>query len=182
MPIQLVVAGIALVLLIALFLVRLILWWRINRNPDAYMLHIEESLAIARSPDVVFAFLADVRNDMVLSPRVVAAELTSPGPPRVGTTYRETVRLGPAIQTTMECIITDYVFPHHLGASCQYAGRTLLGGYRVAPHSAGCVVTAISGTRHTTASLLFAPLTKLLIRRECQAALQRLRTTVESSM
>lgn len=181
MPIQLVVAGVALILLIALALTRLILWVLIARNPDAFMLHVEESLAIACPPEAAFTFLADVRNDRFLSPRVVAVELTSPGSLRIGTTYRETVRLGPAIKTTMECTITDYDFPHHLGESCQYAGRTLLGGYRVAPHSAGCVVTSLSGVRYTAASLLFAPLTKSMIRRECRTALHRLQIALESS-
>ncbi len=180
MPIQLVVASVSLVLLIMLFLARLILWWRISRNPDAYWLNIEESIAIARRTEEVFDFLADIRNDMVLSHRVVAVEITTPGPIRVGTTYRQIVRLGPAIQTTIECTITDYISPQHIGTSCQYAGRTLRGGYRVAPQSAGCVVTTISETQHTTASLLFAPLTKLLIRRECRGTLHHLRAALES--
>ncbi len=181
MPIQLVVSGVALVFLIALFLTRLILWWRITRNPNAYCLNVEESIAIARPSEEVFNFLADVHNDMVISPRVLAVELVSTGPPRVGTIYRETVCLGPAIQTTMECTITDYVFPQYLGESCQYAGRTLRGGYRVAPYSTGCMVTTISETRHTATSLLLAPLTKALVRREGQAALHRLRAALESA-
>jgi len=180
MPIQLVVAGVALILLIALTLTRLILWFLIARNPSAYMLHIEESRAIARPPEAAFAFLADLGNDTILSPRVTAVELTSPEPLGVGTTYRETIRVGPTTQS-ISCVVTDYEFPHHLGLSCQYTGRTLLGGYRVAPHDAGCVVTTLSEFTHTTASLLFAPLTKSMIRRECRAALHRLQIALESS-
>lgn len=180
MPIQLVVAGVALILLVALMLARLILWFLIARNPSAYMLRIEESLVIARPPETTFAFLADLGNDTILSPRVTAVELTSPEPLTVGTTYRETIRVGPTTQS-ISCLVTDYDPPHHLGLRCQYAGRTLLGGYRVAPHDAGCVVNTFSGFTHTTASLLFAPLTKLMIRRECWAALHRLRSALESS-
>lgn len=146
-------------------------------NLAATMLMVEESLTIARPPEVVFAFLADAHNDTVLSPRVVAVELTSPGPPRRGSTYRETVRVGSAIRA-MECVVTDYDFPHHLGLRCQYEGRPLLGSYRVVPHDDGCTVIASSGTPHTVATAIFAPLVKAMIGRECRATLQRLRAAL----
>ncbi len=149
-------------------------------DPNATILHIEESLQIARTPEGVFAFLADPRNDTILSARVIQVELVSPGPPRVGTTYREKVRIGAAVRT-LACTITDYDAPHHVGLRCDDDGRPLLGGYHVAPDGAGSVVTAISGTPHTITTAIFAPLIKALVRRECRAALHNLREAMTTT-
>lgn len=170
-----------LVVLLAIFgIVLLVVRQSLANDPKATMLHIEESLPIARLPEEVFAFLADPRNDTILSARVIQVELVSLGPPRVGTTYREKVRIGAAVRT-LACTITDYDAPHHVGLRCDDDGRPLLGGYRVAPDGAGSVVTAISGTPHTITTAIFAPLIKALVRRECRAALHNLREAMTTT-
>jgi carbon monoxide dehydrogenase subunit G len=56
-------------------------------------MRIEQSVEIERSPDEIFSFVADPRNDARWAPACEEVQKTSKGPPGVGTTYRQVGRL-----------------------------------------------------------------------------------------
>jgi hypothetical protein len=159
--------------------VQLYLWRKAARDGVWPRWFVEESQVMACTAEEAFAFVGDPRNDVRHAPSVVAVLFDTPGGPRVGTTYRETLRLGPAT-STIKCVITEYDPPRAIGLSCEVGRRSAFGGYRVAPHLAGCVVTALSGTTKRASGVLLAPFTRRLTRRMCRKDLDRIRTIVES--
>lgn len=69
------------------------------------MIHVTGSVDINRVPDQVFAFLADPANAPQWQSELTHSELLTPGPVRVGSQFKETVRfLGRPIE-----LICDYV-------------------------------------------------------------------------
>lgn len=70
----------------------------------------DESIRIARTPGAVFALLADVQ-DWAVGPGspVTTMEKLPPGPTRVGTRWREVVRVARGLSMTMWSEATDVV-------------------------------------------------------------------------
>jgi hypothetical protein len=67
------------------------------------------SIYIDRSPDDVFAFLRDKdKFSQEEGSPVLLLEKTTPGPPGVGTRYREVVQMLPLVQAEILSVITGY--------------------------------------------------------------------------
>jgi len=93
---------------------QLYLWWRTMRDGERPRWMVEVSGVLACTPEEAFALVGDPRNDARYAPQVVAVALDAPGGPREGTTYRETIRIGPTTRT-LGCTITAYDPPHAIG-------------------------------------------------------------------
>jgi hypothetical protein len=99
---------------------------------------------IAQSPARVFAFVSDLDNLPKIQSEVVQSTVLDPGPVRVGTRFKELVKIGPR-HVTAHCVITEYE-PDSLMAfdaiskSIQYHAR-----FVVEPSAEGARVT-IDGT------------------------------------
>src|SRR5947209_7637328 len=59
---------------------------RAYKDDSAPQLHVEDTFQIMRPVDEVFAFMTDVANEPLITPMVIEAVMTSPGPARVGAT------------------------------------------------------------------------------------------------
>jgi uncharacterized protein YndB with AHSA1/START domain len=68
---------------------------------------IRESIEISRSPEDVFAYLDDPSRHGEWRSQIVAAEVETPGPTGVGTTVRQTMRMGKREQV-MSYEITEH--------------------------------------------------------------------------
>jgi hypothetical protein len=77
--------------------------------------HFDLQVTIDRSPSEVFAFLRDkdLHPQDADSP-VLALDKTSPGPPGVGTRYREVVQMMPLVRATIFSEITRFEPPQYL--------------------------------------------------------------------
>lgn len=172
------------IILCALYLlifagVHLYVWWRVARDGERPRWLVEESQVLACTPEDAFAFVGDPRNDVRLSPRVVAVTLDAPGGPHAGATYRETLRFGPGTRTFAGAI-TEYDPPRAIGLRFEIGRRPFFSGYRVAPHPGGCVVTSIVGSTQTAAGIMTGNLGRWLMRRECRKNLARIRAILEA--
>jgi hypothetical protein len=74
------------------------------------------SIEIRKPPEVVFDFLANIQDvhQSDASP-VLALDLITEGPPRLGSRYREVVRMMPFVKGEIISEITIFNFPYALG-------------------------------------------------------------------
>lgn len=79
---------------------------------------LDMSVVIDRPVDQVFAFVRDI-DKQELGDRVVTIEKATPGPPRTGTQYRETIRMPFGRQGDLLMEITRLEAPSHLSVRFQ---------------------------------------------------------------
>jgi hypothetical protein len=73
------------------------------------------SIDIRRSPEVVFEFLANIQEvQRADDSPVLALDLITEGPPRLGSKYREVVRMMPLLKGEIISEITAFDVPHIL--------------------------------------------------------------------
>ena len=78
------------------------------------MTRIEGRTTFARTPEVVFDFLADPRHEPSYNPLIVSAHKVTPGPIGSGTRFVQRVkRLGRVSEVTIDLV--EHHRPHHLG-------------------------------------------------------------------
>ncbi len=157
----------------------LYIWFRMARDGERPRLLVEESGVLACTPEEAFGLVGDPRNDARYTPQVVATALDAPGPIQEGATYHQTIRIGPTTGTFV-CTITAYDPPRAIDMHATFARRPLFGGYRVAPHPDGCVLTSRTGTTRTAAGIMLGPFQGWLLRRECRKNLDRIRAVLEA--
>lgn len=104
-------------------------------------MHFELSVAIARSPSDVFAFLRDkdLYPQQPGSP-VLALDKTTLEPVGVGTRYREVVQMLPLVRGEMLSEITRYEPPRFLEEDFRGAGMRGHLAYEFVPHGDGTVL------------------------------------------
>lgn len=79
-----------------------------ERTRAAFVFEVDESVVIERDVDVVFAYVADFRNDATWRSEVVRMDVASPGAPALGTRTTEVARvLGEDLTTVTEVIRYD---------------------------------------------------------------------------
>lgn len=102
----------------------------------------ELSVFITRPPDEVFAFLRD-KDTYAQKPgsKVLVLEKTTPGPPRVGTRYREVVQMLPFARGEMLSEVTRFEPPTHLEEDFEGAGMRGHLAYEFEPRNGGTLLT-----------------------------------------
>jgi len=99
----------------------------------------QNTITITRTPDEVFAFLADLRNIPKWNYAIERTVPVSPGPPRVGATYRQTRTLPRRGEESLEItafeppsriVIQGQLGPFH--ATTSYLLEPAAGGTRLA--------------------------------------------------
>ena len=90
------------------------------------MTRIEGVLVINRRVEEVFDFVADERNEPCYNPRMLRAEMISPGPIGVGTRFRaETRTMRASAEMTIE--VTGYERPRRLTSSTHLSSMDIHG-------------------------------------------------------
>ena len=97
---------------------------------------LDVDVSIDRPIEQVFAFVRDI-DKQKHGARVLMVEKTTPGPPRVGTQYREGVKMPFGRQGELVLEITKLDPPHHL--SIEFHGPVMHGdiAYTLTPLDAG---------------------------------------------
>ena len=100
------------------------------------MVHIEGDIVINRTPEEVFDFVADERNEPRYNPKMRLAEKISDGPIGLGTRFRaQTVSMGRPVDMVIE--VTSYQRPHRLGITTHMSSMDLHGGLPFDPATDG---------------------------------------------
>ena len=90
------------------------------------MVHIEGEITIARSPEAVFDFVADERNEPRFNPQMLNAEQVTPGPIGLGTRFRaEVTSRGRPVKMVIE--FTDFERPRRLSSSTRTSAMDIRG-------------------------------------------------------
>lgn len=105
-------------------------------------MEIDVAVSIGRPPAVVFAFLADIQDQVGEASRSIVPELekVTAGPTRVGTTWREVVRVAPGLRFTIWSEATAVEPDRRLEET--FAARWMHGSvaYEITPTATGCVL------------------------------------------
>lgn len=106
------------------------------------------SIEIQTPPELVFDFLANIQN--VPQPEdspVLALEMITEGPPRLGSRYREVVRMMPFIKGEIFSEITAFDFPRMLELTWKSSGMHGMDRYELDSRPSG---TILKHTKHTS--------------------------------
>lgn len=106
------------------------------------------SIDIQQPQEVVFEFLANIQD--VKQPEdspVLALDLITEGPPRLGSKYREVVQMMPFVKGEILSEITAFQFPHVLEMSWHGAGMSGFDRYQLDAKQGG---TILKHTKHTS--------------------------------
>jgi len=100
------------------------------------------SIDIRKPPEVVFEFLANIQNVQQSddSP-VLALDLITEGPPRLGSRYREVVRMMPFVKGEILSEITAFEFPRVLEMTWSGPAMSGTDRYELATHQYGTTLT-----------------------------------------
>lgn len=115
--------------------------WDEAGGDEGGVLLFDHSVTIRRSPSDVFALLADVQRYATPPGSPVAAMDKIPaGPTRVGTRWREVIKLGLGMRMTIWSEVTDLEPEQLLGET--WSGGSMRGAltYRIEPAGAGTVL------------------------------------------
>ncbi len=104
------------------------------------MKKLETTITINRPIEEVFAYVTDLRNNIQWMTGVIAAEMTSPGPVKVGATYKFDIKtMGMKMETSGE--VTAYEPPK------KYAWKATSGPF---PMSGGTTFESVEGGTRVT--------------------------------
>jgi hypothetical protein len=111
------------------------------------MIPWSSSVHIQRPPEAVFEFLANIQDvPQAKGSPVLALDLTTPGPPRLGSRYREVVRMLPFFKGEILSEITVFDPPVVLEMSWTAPGMKGMDRYELAAAHGG---TALKHTKNT---------------------------------
>lgn len=103
------------------------------------MTRIEGRTTFARTPEDVFDFLADPRNEPLYNPLIVSARKTTSGPIGPGTRFIQRVkRFGRSSEVTIDLV--EHHRPHHLGWHIRSGGMDVHGHEELTAHDGGTQV------------------------------------------
>lgn len=100
------------------------------------MFSLEDTITIARSPQDVFTFFADLNNIPKWQSDVVTSKVITPGPTRVGTRFTEEVKIGPS-RATANCEVTEFLPNQKLAFSADSPAIHYHGAFQVKPSGMG---------------------------------------------
>jgi carbon monoxide dehydrogenase subunit G len=100
------------------------------------MVKVEGSTVIARSPEVVFDFVADERNEPKYNPQMVRAEKVTEGPIAEGTRWSATI-MSRRRPLDMQMEITDYSRPSRLETVTSMSTAEIRGALTFRPEGEG---------------------------------------------
>lgn len=141
------------------------------------MVKVERSVAIGRSSDDVFAFVADQTNAGRWQSGIVEVVRLTDGPPDVGTRHRFTRTLM-GRRMTGENEYVEFV-PGRRVAFRTTSGPRLLASYDVMPGSTGARLTATIELDVSGIMTIAAPLVARTLTRDVEANLARLKGILE---
>ena len=129
----------------------------------------------ARSPEDVFDFLADLRNEIHWNPRVVSIELVTPGEVGSGSTFHGVYRgLG-----SLDTVLQECHRPSRLTFRSDGPRAHLEGEFALAPSGSGTDVALDADFQPRGAMRLLAPLMAPVLRRQNAAAAHRLKAALD---
>jgi hypothetical protein len=119
---------------------------RHRRKPQtrltALMLRNENRVEVRRSPEDVFAFIADLRNEPRYVPNVVETKKIADGPHGVvGTQYREVTRVMLGRKTTATYVVTEFTPPQTFAFRGKLGRSTFHGRWVLAAGHGGTTAT-----------------------------------------
>jgi hypothetical protein len=137
------------------------------------------SVTIRRSPEVVYAALADIQRYIDPGSPVPVMEKIPAGPTTVGTRWREVIRLGPFLAMTMWSQVTAIEPDRRLEE--RFRGPWITGRlvYSIEPDEAGCVLRQRQTiTPHGPLRLVAGPMDRMF-RTRVTARLESIRAGLE---
>jgi hypothetical protein len=141
----------------------------------------ELSIAINRAPSDVFALLRDkARFPQEPGSPVLVLEQTTPGPPGVGTCYREVVQMLPFYQGEILSWITHFEPGQILEEDFAGAGMEGHLAYQFLPHEDGTRLVQRETLRYRGLLRLLEPLIRTLLVRRCQKRLEGIKEILEA--
>lgn len=143
------------------------------------IVHVEESVQIARSPDEVWAAIADYAFDREWRNGLSDMTPDPPGPPTLGTKVHEVVR-----SSGRDYVADTVVTELDPGVSYRFAGKGTIGGLEggraVRPDEAGgSVFTYTIELKPTGGMRALGPLLGPIVRSGLKKDLRKLRTLLE---
>lgn len=138
---------------------------------------LENSVELQRTPQDVFDYLSDIRNERDWNPTMQSVELVTPGPLRAGSVFRARWKGGPT--NTLECVVFDR--PHrwvHLSESSMW--RVRFEG-RVSETEAGSCLTARMEISANGLGKLVMPLFARMMARQEKANTRHIRRALDPS-
>jgi carbon monoxide dehydrogenase subunit G len=108
------------------------------------VIQFSDTIAVARPPRDVFAFVADLNNIPKWQAEVVTSKVVTPGPTKAGTRFTEDVKMGPMRVTAM-CEVTEFAADKMMAFKAESSAISYQGRVVVEPSGTGTDLT-ISGT------------------------------------
>lgn len=144
------------------------------------MVAVQGEIFIDRPPEVVFAYVADERNEPVYNPRMTTSELVSDGPIGRGSRFRATMgsRSGPA---EMSIEFTAFEPPRRLESVTTMPGLRIEGGLTFQPRGSGTLMRWSWRLRPHGGLRLIGPLVAAVGRRRERRVWAALKGLLESS-
>ena len=140
---------------------------------------VEGEIVISRPVDEVFDFVADERNEPRYNPRMLHAELTSPGPVGLGTRFRAEMRsMGRTLRMTIEC--TGYERPRRLASRTRLSNMDIEGNLSFEPVAGGTRMRWLWELKPRGALRLMSPLIARMGRRQEQTIWTNLKRVLEA--
>ena len=136
------------------------------------MATFQNTVTIARPTEEVFAFLADFSNIPAWNYAIARTVQTSPGPARVGATYRQTRTIPRHTEEAFE--VTHFVPPSRLAIQGQIGPFRATSSYLLQPTAGGTRLT--NSVELEPSSALLRPIGPLAVPRVKAAVARNLRT------
>ncbi len=142
------------------------------------MLEARGQIEIGRTPQEIFDYLADVRNEPQWLPGASDIVLTSDGDVGPGSTFRGTyARAG-----SVSCTLVRYEPPQHLTIHGEGRGMSFDDEVTLTPTTSGTRLDAVMRTEPKGLFKLFAPMMGRIISKQFQTNWEALKKEMEASI
>jgi len=143
--------------------------------------YFELSISIDRPPDDVFAFLRDKdKHPQEEGSPVLVLEKTTPGPPGVGTCYREVVQMLPFYRGEILSEITRFEPNEHLEEDFRGAGMVGHLAYQFLPEAEGTRLIQRETLHYQGLLRLCEPAIRVILGRRLWVRLEEIKAALES--
>ena len=140
----------------------------------------ELSIYIDRSPEDVFAYVADPANNPKWRSYVESAGWLDDGPMQPGRRGYQTSRIL-GRRMTVEAVIVDWEPPRYVCWQAVQGGATVRSWVRVVPEGPGCVVSGgAEGELNGLLGKLLTPIAVRMMVRQARSSVVKLKTTLET--
>jgi uncharacterized protein YndB with AHSA1/START domain len=143
-------------------------------------MYFELSISIDRPPEDVFAFLRDKdKFPQEEGSPVLVLEMTTPGPPGVGTRYREVVQMLPFFRGEIHSVITRYEPNEFLEEDFRGAGMAGHLAYQFVEQGDGTKLVQRETLQYRGILRLFEPLIRPILGRRLRERLRVIKACLE---